>query len=603
MAEWNYDQLNDEDDEENEETGGAFQYQFGTRDGLIFLIDCTKSMFDRQDEESAFELCIKCARNVIQNKIISSDKDLFGIVFFGTDKSQNPMDFKNICILHELGLPGAEKVLQLEKLLEAPANDDFETKFGHSGTVSVADALWTCSNMFSNCSQKLGYKRIMLFTNNDSPHGDDAQLTRQAVAKAEDLRQNGIDLELMHMKQHEKPFNVKTFYEELMYADEDEQTGIADAAEKFDELLRRVRAKHHKKRALSRIPLTLGEGLSISVGVYLLVRYASRPSAVKLYKKTNDELKTVTKSFLKETGEILMPQDMKKSQVYANKSIGFETEEVAQMKLFDKPGFQLMGFKKKELIKPYFHIRPAQFIYPDESSVIGSTCMFTAMLRKCLEKEVVAICKYIPRKNTPPRFVALWPQKEELDEHNIQAVPPGFHVIFLPFADDFRKLNIEKDAPRATVDQIDKAKELLKKLQFAFRSESFENPVLQQHYANVEAMALDRDSPEEVTDFTLPDEERIEKRAGQLAQEFKDLVFPDDYEPGSKRKGGGGGAGGKVAKVDDLEKIDIKKEAEEGRLGKLTVPMLKEFVKKLNIKSAGTKKADLIDAISDHFGL
>lgn len=29
---------------------------------------------------------------------------------------------------------------------------------------------------------------------------------------------------------------------------------------------------------------------------------------------------------------------------------------------------------------------------------------------------------------------------------------------------------------------------------------------------------------------------------------------------------GGGGAGGKVAKVDDLEKIDIKKEAEAGRV-------------------------------------
>lgn len=31
-------------------------------------------------------------------------------------------------------------------------------------------------------------------------------------------------------------------------------------------------------------------------------------------------------------------------------------------------------------------------------------------------------------------------------------------------------------------------------------------------------------------------------------------------------QGGGGGAGGKVAKVDDLEKIDIKKEAEAGRV-------------------------------------
>lgn len=44
---------------------------------------------------------------------------------------------------------------------------------------------------------------------------------RQAVAKAEDLRQNGIDLELMHMNQREKPFNVKAFYEvgiNCMYA-------------------------------------------------------------------------------------------------------------------------------------------------------------------------------------------------------------------------------------------------------------------------------------------------------------------------------------------------------------------------------------------------
>ena len=54
----------------------------------------------------------------------------------------------------------------------------------------------------------------------------------------------------------------------------------------------------------------------------------------------------------------------------------------------------------------------------------------------------------------------------------------------------------------ANTAQIDKAKELVKKLQFAFHSESFENPALQQHYANVEAMALERDAPEEVTDFT-----------------------------------------------------------------------------------------------------
>jgi ATP-dependent DNA helicase 2 subunit 1 len=54
----------------------------------------------------------------------------------------------------------------------------------------------------------------------------------------------------------------------------------------------------------------------------------------------------------------------------------------------------------------------------------------------------------------------------------------------------------------ANSEQIDKAKELIKKLQFAFRSESFENPGLQKHFANVEALALDRENVDELQDFT-----------------------------------------------------------------------------------------------------
>jgi len=38
------------------------------------------------------------------------------------------------------------------------------------------------------------------------------------------------------------------------------------------------------------------------------------------------------------------------------------------------------------------------------------------------------------------------------------------------------------------------------------------------------------------------------------------------------------------------------------QLGKLTLPVLRECAKKLRIKT-GTKKADIIDAINDHYGL
>jgi hypothetical protein len=33
-----------------------------------------------------------------------------------------------------------------------------------------------------------------------------------------------------------------------------------------------------------------------------------------------------------------------------------------------------------------------------------------------------------------------------LDENRIQTTPPGFHVIYLPFADDFRQIDRELKA-------------------------------------------------------------------------------------------------------------------------------------------------------------
>lgn len=55
----------------------------------------------------------------------------------------------------------------------------------------------------------------------------------------------------------------------------------------------------------------------------------------------------------------------------------------------------------------------------------GSTTLFNALLMKCLEKEVMALCRYTTRRNTPPRFVALVPQEEEVDEQKVQIAPPG----------------------------------------------------------------------------------------------------------------------------------------------------------------------------------
>ena len=133
----------------------------------------------------------------------------------------------------------------------------------------------------------------------------------------------------------------------------------------------------------------------------------------------------------------------------------FEKEEVDSMKKFDEPGLLLLGFKPKSRLKEHHYVKPANFIYPDESVsgvvhpstlpsstpsirqlihpyihqsiahahpsvpihptpllqvITGSTKLFTALLTRCLARDVVAICRYIPRANSPPSFIALVPQ-------------------------------------------------------------------------------------------------------------------------------------------------------------------------------------------------
>ena len=61
---------------------------------------------------------------------------------------------------------------------------------------------------------------------------------------------------------------------------------------------------------------------------------------------------------------------------------------------------------------------------------------------------------------------------------------------------------------------------------------------MQKHFRHLEAVALERESIEDYEDFTLPNMERIEKRAGALLNEFSEALSSRgaDSKPRQKRK-------------------------------------------------------------------
>lgn len=604
MSEWEsyYKTEGEEEEEEEQSPDTNGEYKYSGRDSLIFLVDASRAMFESQseDELTPFDMSIQCIQSVYTSKIISSDRDLLAVVFYGTEKDKNSVNFKNIYVLQDLDNPGAKRVLELDRFKGQQGQKHFRDTIGHGSDYSLSEVLWVCANLFSDVQFKMSHKRIMLFTNEDDPHGNDSAKASRARTKASDLRDTGIFLDLMHLKKR-GGFDVSLFYRDIITIAEDEDLGVHfEESSKLEDLLRKVRAKETKKRVLSRLKFKLGKDVVLMVGIYNLVQKANKPFPVRLYRETNEPVKSKTRTFNVNTGSLLLPSDTKRSLTFGTRQIVLEKEETEELKRFDEPGLILMGFKPMVMLKNHHYLRPSLFVYPEESLVNGSSTLFSALLTKCVEKEVIAVCRYTARKNVPPYFVALVPQEEELDDQNIQVTPAGFQLVFLPYADDKRKVPFTEKV-MANPEQIEKMKAIVQKLRFTYRSDSFENPVLQQHFRNLEALALDMMESEQVVDLTLPKVEAIKRRLGSLADEFKELVYPPGYNPEgkvAKRKADNEGSMSKKPKVE-LSEEELKDLFAKGTLGKLTVPALRDICKAYGLKS-GPKKQELLEALIRH---
>ena len=65
-----------------------------------------------------------------------------------------------------------------------------------------------------------------------------------------------------------------------------------------------------------------------------------------------------------------------------------------------------------------------------------------------------------------------------------------------------RKFDIPRDVPEPSSAQVEAAEAMIRRLRFPYDPEKIDNPVIQTHYKNLEAMALDKDAPEEIVDYT-----------------------------------------------------------------------------------------------------
>lgn len=543
---------------EEEETGQVAQSP--QKEEIVFLIDAGQSMFrPHGNNESSFFMVLKACLSFIKTKILSADSDSIGIVLYNTNLKRNHMNFDSVFVLQELSQPDAPRIKELQGLIEEQKN-----RWGH-GEALFVEALWLCHDLITQ-NKNPANRKILIFTDEDRPNANRPNDLQRTIQRARDLAQQDILLELFPFNKPDRQFDFNSFFINIIPADEDNQ-GPITAIEKLDDLTTQMHMREYRKRKLGTINFALCPEMSISVSYYCMFRESKKPAPSKLHKKDNKKLKTVTSWICEESGKQLWAHEVGNHYELGGNKVLFKKEEVNEIKNFDRPGLKLMGFKDRMRIKPYMNIRPSYFLYPEEGRVKGSSQVMHSLMVSMRKLGKVAIVRFIARAGALVRFGALIPSED----------PPGFFLIFLPYADDMRNPEILKASEEPAKPEeplIASAAQMISNIQLGeFDIKSYYNPTIQHFFTNLEALALQEPKPKPIIDSLEPDDEGLKRK-----EVFIEQFWNHAFEGSNKRK------------------PNLDKKFNERELNAMKVNELKDLCDELGLPKTG-RKADLVERI------
>ena len=598
-------------------------------DIVVFLVDLQIS------DVSIFNQIFLIIESFLKTKIITNENDQFGLFFYNTNKPSNTLGIEGVNILIDIAPSDATLIKKIKHLNQNYKHTPSKNQY------SLNNALWVCQHELKLYDPSSYNRRIFLFTENDYPILDeeDREIT---IQRAKDLAESEIAIELFPMNTRENSlFNIKKFYIDIIPVSFDNLPSLNDyyltkeySEERVKEITKRIRQKEIKKKTLGTCDFKFSHNVEFKVNFFATIKKTYKSSAVLIEPRKNKELSNLIQPICKDSSSILYSNQIGTCQSYGKTKIPFSRDDMNKIKAIEEPGLKLIGFKSIDKIKVYHNIKSSYFITPDEDLNPGSSQLCDALIKQLIQKNKVAIVKFIPREGCGVRFCALLPQKETFDADLFQT-PPGFNLVFIPYAEEIRSNGIllEQVRKNYTIDYSIKAKEeekdlakkIIKKMSIDFDSRGFENPSIQKFYSCLQALALGENNTDNYQDVMMPDEEGFLMLKGcdeeffdyynkmKLLQNEVKMEVEDNYEDNennspvknkktkrdhlsdtksnSKKKS-------KDSYIEDYQLLTMQKNDE---LRQLTVLSLKENLEHRNIKAQyKSRKDELLLKLEDY---
>ncbi|KAI0164673.1 SPOC like C-terminal domain-containing protein [Xylariaceae sp. FL1272] len=644
---YNRSQEEEDDDEEEEDELGEKSYKT-QKDALIFAIEVSESMLQSPpesddkyaDRDSPLQAALKCAYQVMQQRIISNPKDLMSIVLFGTEKStdkdgievQGQEAYASHCyVLTDLNIPSAGDVKALRSLVE-DGEDPHGVLVPSKEPTNLSKCLFLTKALLQSKAANFDSRKIFIITDNDDPHNGNKTDNNSCYTQAKDLYDMGASIELFALVGEGSKFDFSKFYDDILYRDPTSNDVNPDKAmasrtgggtSLFNSLVANVNSKQSAKRAyFSNMPLEIGPGLTISVKGYNMIQKQAPNRSCYIWLDGESAQIAVgeTARLAEDSARTVESGEVKKAYKFGGEYVYFSTEEQKAIKQWGNKCIRIIGFKDRSKLSFWASIKKSIFIFPSEEGYVGSTRVFTALWRKLLKSKKVGIAWHVARHNSNPQLVALVPSKSPSEgSSGTPFLPAGIWLFPIPFVDDVRDGPELGRVIRTTDGLTDRMNKIVQQLQLpggTYNPARYPNPALQWHYKILQVLALEDEVPEQPDDATVPKFRAIHKRCGGYIQDWSheadDVLDQLQEQKKIKRELEGGeeeederrpakksrGLAVKMSssRGEGISDAELRKRFNAGTLGKLTVAELKTAMSGRGLDTKGLKK-DLVDRL------
>lgn len=566
----------------------------------VFLVDVGDAVGDmRSPAYDRLRTIMQVLYEVCLGKMKQGSQEESAIVLLGGVAPEAVHNFESGCVLFAMEAISAQRILKLYNII-----NDFEQWLSSMTSValpSIYSAIWYSSLLLSiKLPIKITRKKVVLFTGRDQPVDCNDEISRKRLLTIlHSSKKTDIGFVLIPGKAE---FNIDAFYKCVL-----DECGFS-FTDCLPVLLDQVQQSIACIRAIRRLPLYLTPSLPITVRLYSLIRPAKKHQLdvadfgrganhdddIHVTNPEESPSRIAGASSRKQDGPTSNPTD-RSGQVrawqIAEESASLTPAEEKKLKKFGWPGIHVIGFLSADRIPEYEHIRPSYFIYPDDHRIKGSKEVFSVLLATCVARSRAVLARLT--LVTWPHLVYLVPQTEVTSPEGMQTQAAGFHVYFRPYCDDFRNLNVPSSVEcRASSEQIEAAKGVIRKLRFKYSPGLIDNPDLEQSWATAQSLLLNHQQTEVMPDLTEMNAEAMDTKAGSMISTFKALTFSNADEFSTRSS--------KVPKIQ-IDADAIKEMANNRQVEKLTVEQLKTFLRSVGITIAKVKKQILVEGVYQYF--